>query len=129
MNDPTENLSDESAPFAYRCCKPWLLLESVDGEREIFLELARMVHSETVARYEDIAAAAKAGACRDMGFEAHSLKGTASAVGATELIALLQDIEHAGLKRGEPCSAEQLARLRQLLQLARNDMDTFLRTL
>jgi HPt (histidine-containing phosphotransfer) domain-containing protein len=118
-----------SAPFAYRCCTPWLLLESVDGEREIFLELARIVHTETMARYEDIAASAEAGACRDMGFEAHSLKGTVGAVGATELMALLQDIEHAGVKRGEPCSAEQLARLRQLLQLVRDDMDAFIRTL
>lgn len=117
-----------NAPVAYRCCKPWLLLESVDGERETFLELARIFRNETVSRYEDIAAAAEAGACGDMGFEAHSLKGTAGAVGATELMALLQDIEHAGLKRGQPCSAEQLARLRQLLQLARDDMDAFLRT-
>lgn len=113
----------------YRCSQPWLLLESVDHERDIFFDLAQVFRNETLARYDDIARHAAAGAFRDMAMEAHSLKGTVGTVGATELMALLFDIEQAGIKRAMPCSAEQLARLADLLAQVRADMDDFLRTL
>ena len=116
-------------PPVYRCCQPWLLLEAVDGERAVFLDLAQIFRQETVDRYDDIARASAAGAMRDLGFDAHSLKGTVGTVGASELVQLLQQIEDAGLKHLRPCSAGQLAQLRQLLQLARDDMDTFVASL
>jgi HPt (histidine-containing phosphotransfer) domain-containing protein len=118
-----------SSPPVYRCCQPALLLEAVDGDRAVFLELAQIFQQETVARFDDIVRASAAGALSDMGFEAHSLKGTVGAVGATGLVRLLQDIEHAGLKHAQPCTPEQLAQLQQLLQLARDDMASFVATL
>jgi HPt (histidine-containing phosphotransfer) domain-containing protein len=116
-------------PKAYRCSQPWLLLQSVDNERDIFIDLAQVFLHETLARYDDIARHAAAGACRDMAMEAHSLKGTIGTVGAAELMALLVEIEQAGIKRATPCSPEQLARLAELLAQVRDDMDDFLRTL
>jgi len=101
----------------------------VDGERDIFIELAQVFRNETLARHDDIARHAAAGACRDMALEAHSLKGTVGTVGATGIMALLVEIEQAGLKRNTPCSPEQLAQLGELLAQARDDMDDFLRTL
>lgn len=118
-----------ASPPVYRCCQPSLLLDAVEGDRAVFLDLAQIFHQETVARFEDIARASAAGALRDMGFEAHSLKGTVGAVGATALVALLQQIEHAGLKHLRECTAPELAQLQHLLQLARDDMDTFAATL
>ena len=116
-------------PNAYRCSQPWLLLQSVDNERHIFIDLAQVFRHETLARYDDIARHAAAGACREMAMEAHSLKGTIGTVGAAELMALLVDIEQGGIRRAMPCSAEQLARLARLLAQVRDDMDDFLRTL
>ena len=118
-----------STPHAYRCSQPWLLLQSVDNERDIFIDLAQLFRHETLARYDDIARHAAAGACCDMAMEAHSLKGTVGTVGAAELMALLVDIEQGGIKRAMPCNAEQLARLANLLAQVRDDMDDFLRTL
>jgi HPt (histidine-containing phosphotransfer) domain-containing protein len=118
-----------STPYAYRCSQPWLLLQSVDNERDIFIDLAQVFRHETLARYDDIARHAAAGAWRDMAMDAHSLKGTVGIVGAAELMALLVDIEQGGIKRAMPCSAEQLARLADLLAQVRDDMDDFLRTL
>ena len=109
----------------YRVCQPSLLLDAVDGDRAVFFELAEVFREESVSRYDDIARAAAAGALNDMGFEAHSLKGTVGAVGAQALVALLQDIEHAGLRHHRPCTGEQLAQLRELLQSARDDMARF----
>lgn len=118
-----------SASQAYRCSQPWLLLESVDNERDVFIDLAQVFRNETLARYDDIARHAAAGACRDMAMEAHSLKGTVGTVNAAEAMALLVEIEQAGMKRATPCSAEQLARLAELLAQTRADMDDFLLTL
>lgn len=109
----------------FRCCQPGLLFDAVDRDASMFFDLARVFHQETIARYEDIARASAAGAFSDMGHEAHSLKGTAGAVGAAGLVQLLQDIEHAGLQHRRPCSAGQLSQLRQLLQIARDDMDAY----
>lgn len=114
---------------AYRCSQPWLLLQSVDNEHDIFIDLAQVFRDETLARYDDIARHAAAGAWRDMAMEAHSLKGTVGTVGAAELMALLVEIEQAGVRRHMPCNAEQLARLSDLLAQVRDDMDDFLRTL
>ncbi|MFL6717853.1 MAG: Hpt domain-containing protein [Burkholderiaceae bacterium] len=116
-------------PNAYRCSQPWLLLQSVDNEHDIFIDLAQVFRDETLARYDDIARHAAAGAWRDMAMEAHSLKGTVGTVGAAELMALLVEIEQAGVRRHMPCNAEQLARLSDLLAQVRDDMDDFLRTL
>ena len=114
-----------ATPPVYRCCQPSLLLDAVEGDRTVFLELAQIFRQETVARFEDIARASAAGMLNDMGFEAHSLKGTVGTVGAAGLVVLLQRIEHAGLKQVRACTALELAQLRHLLQLARDDMDTF----
>lgn len=113
----------------YRCCQPGLLLDAVDGDADIFLDLARVFHDETIARFDDIARASAAGAFNEMGYEAHSLKGTVGAVGAAELVQLLQDIEHDGLRLRRPCSDAQLSALRQFLQQARHDMDAFVHML
>ena len=112
-------------PPVYRCCQPGLLFDAVDRDAVIFLDLAQVFHQETIARFDDIVRASAAGAFADMGYEAHSLKGTVGAVGAQALVALLQDIEHAGLRHHRPCTGEQLAQLRELLQSARDDMARF----
>lgn len=109
----------------YPFCQPALLLDAVDGDQVVFFELAEIFRQETFSRYDDIARAAAAGALNDMGFEAHSLKGTVVAVGAQALVALLQEIEHAGLRHHRPCTDAQLAQLRELLQGARDDMARF----
>ena len=118
-----------TAPGSYRCSRPWLLLESVDNEREVFIELAQVFCNETLARYDDIVRHVAARACRDMAFEAHSLKGTIGTVGADALMELLLEIEHAGMKRNALCSQAELERLSTLLSQARADMADFLRTL
>lgn len=114
---------------SYRCSRPWLLLESVDNERMVFIELAEVFRNETLARYDDIVRYVAAGACRNMAFEAHSLKGTVGTVGATALMELLLEIEQAGMTHNTLCSHSQLARLSMLLAQARDDMADFLRTL
>ena len=113
----------------FRCCQPGLLFEAVDRDAGVFLDLAQVFRHETIARFDQIAGASASGAYRDMGFEAHSLKGTVGAVGAAQLVQLLQDIESAGLERAKPCSDEQLLQLRQLLHCARDDMDAFVAVL
>lgn len=116
-------------PPVYRCCQPGLLFDAVDCDAVIFLDLAQVFHQETIARFDDIVRASAAGAFADMGYEAHSLKGTVGAVGATGLVQLLRDIETAGLEQRRPCTAEQLAQLQQQLQAARDDMAAFVATL
>jgi HPt (histidine-containing phosphotransfer) domain-containing protein len=111
---------------SYRCSRPGLLLDAVDGDVAIFRELAQIFIQETFARFDDIGRLSAAGRYAEMGQEAHSLKGTAVTVGADGLAQLLQQIEHAGLHHGRPCSAGQLSRLGELLQLAREDIDSFL---
>ena len=118
----------ETAPPA-RSCQPGLLLDAVDGDAAVFRHLAGIFLAETVARYDDIARHSAAGHYTGMGQEAHSLKGTAGTVGATELVQLLQQVEHAGLHERQPCSAAQLQRLALLLQHARADMTAFLAAL
>lgn len=112
-----------------RSCQPGLLLDAVDGDAAVFRQLAGIFLDETVARYDDIARHSAAGSYTGMGQEAHSLKGTAGTVGATELVQLLQQIERAGLHERQPCSAGQLQRLALLLQHARDDMTAFLAAL
>jgi HPt (histidine-containing phosphotransfer) domain-containing protein len=113
----------------YRCCRPGLLLEAVDGDATVFRELAQLLIRETFDRFNDIARFSAAGSLPEMGQEAHSLKGTAATVGADALVQLLQQIEQAGLERLSGCSAQQLAGLRGLLQGVREDMQCFLATL
>jgi HPt (histidine-containing phosphotransfer) domain-containing protein len=115
----------EHAP-SYRCSRPAMLLDAVGGDAVIFRELAQIFIQETFARYDDIVRLSAAGRYTEMGQEAHSLKGTALTVGADGLAQLLQQIEHAGLQNGLPCSAEQSSRLSELLQLARDDIGAFL---
>ena len=112
-----------------RCCQPGLLFDAVGGDAGVFLDLARLFDLETIARYDDIARASAAGAFSEMGHEAHSLKGTVGAVGAAELVRLLQDIEHNGLRHRRSCTDEQLSQLRELLQLARDDMHAYVAVL
>jgi HPt (histidine-containing phosphotransfer) domain-containing protein len=114
---------------SYRCSRPGLLLEAVDGDAAIFRDLAQLFIQETFARYDDIVRLSAAGRYTEMGQEAHSLKGTAGTVGADDLVELLQQIEQAGLHLGLPCSAAQLSRLDELLQFAREDIETFLTTI
>jgi HPt (histidine-containing phosphotransfer) domain-containing protein len=109
----------------YLCCQPGLLLDAVDGDTGIFLDLAKIFVDETIARHDDIARASAAGAFSEMGFEAHTLKGTVGAVGAAELVRLLQDIEHNGLRLRRACTHEQLSQLGELLQRARDDMHAY----
>ena len=118
----------ENTPV-YHVCQPALLLDAVDNDQAVFLELAEIFRQETFSRYEDIARACRAGALNDMGFEAHSLKGTVGSVGAQTLVALLQDIEHAGLRHHRACTEAQLAQLQTLLQGARDDMARFVAAL
>ena len=113
----------------YLCCQPGLLFDAVDRDVGIFLDLAKIFDDETIARHDDIARASAAGAFSEMGFEAHSLKGTVGAVGAAELVRLLQDIEHNGLRHRRSCTDEQLTRLGELLQLARDDMHAYVAVL
>ena len=109
----------------FHCCQPGLLFDAVDRDAGVFLDLARLFVQETIARVDDIERASSSGAFSDMGYAAHSLKGTVGAVGASGLVQLLQDIEHSGLRHSRPCTEPQLARLRQLLEIARNDMHAY----
>jgi HPt (histidine-containing phosphotransfer) domain-containing protein len=106
--------------------QPRLLLDAVDGDVTVFRGLAPLFFQETVDRYADIVRFSAAGRFADMGQEAHALKGTAVAVGASELVGVLQRIEHAGLRERVACDAGELARLGALLQLARDDMNAFI---
>ena len=119
MEDATSRPSSE----------PRLLLDAVDGDVAVFRDLAPIFYQETVDRYADIVRFSAAGRFGDMGQEAHALKGTAITIGATALVQLLQQIEEAGLRRRLPCSVAQRSRLSELLQLAREDMESFLGTL
>jgi HPt (histidine-containing phosphotransfer) domain-containing protein len=110
-------------------CEPRLLLELVNGDREIFRSLAGILDRETHLRFDDIASAAAAGDVRAMGIAAHALKGTVCNVGASELVSLLKAIEHAGLREARACEPAQLDALRLQLQLIRNEVDDFLRQL
>lgn len=114
---------------SYRCSRPGLLLDAVDGDAAIFRDLAQLFIQETFARHGDIVRLSAAGSYTEMGQEAHSLKGTAGTVGADDLVELLQQIEQAGLHHGLPCSAAQLSRLDELLHFAREDIETFLTTI
>ena len=114
---------------AYRSCQPGLLLDAVDGDATIFRELAALLFRETMDRFDDIDRYSGAGSFREMGEEAHSLKGTAGTVGADGLMQLLQQIEHAGLVQGRGCSPQQLAGLNALLRGVRDDLHSFLASL
>jgi len=109
--------------------EPRLLLDAVDGDVAVFRGLVPLFLQETVDRYADIVRFSEAGRFADMGQEAHALKGTAITIGATVLVQLLQQIEEGGLRRRIPCSVAQRSRLSELLQLAREDMESFLGTL
>ena len=117
-----------AAPL-YRCCRPGLLLEAVDNDVAVFRELALLFIRETIDRFDDIARFSAAGSLREMGQEAHSLKGKAATVGADTLVQLPQQIEQAGVQQRSGCNAQQLACLGQLLQGAREDMQFFPATL
>jgi HPt (histidine-containing phosphotransfer) domain-containing protein len=111
------------------CCQPGMLFDALDGDASVFLELAQVFDQETVARFDDIARASKCGAFSEMGYEAHSLKGTVAAVGAAELVRLLQDIEQDGLRHRRACSPAQLSQLGALLHRAREEMHAYIAVL
>jgi HPt (histidine-containing phosphotransfer) domain-containing protein len=112
--------------YAARACSPQMLLDVVNGDAQTFRALAAVLERETHLRGEAIAAAAAAGDARAMGFAAHTLKGTVSNVGAASAVALLQAIEHAGLREGRTCAGAQLEALNLVLQAIREEVGRFL---
>lgn len=103
-----------------------MLLDAVNGDREIFRSLAALLVRETHLRFDAIAAATTAGDARSMGFAAHTLKGSVANVGADSMVALLRAIEQAGLREGRVCEAEQLESLRLGLRTIRGEVHAFL---
>lgn len=110
-------------------CAPRLLLDTVNGDRDIFRSLAAILVRETHLRFDAIAAAASAGDARTMGFAAHGLKGTVSTVGAEAVVALLRAIEQSGLREGRICEKTQLDALRLGLGAIRDEVGHFLNQL
>jgi HPt (histidine-containing phosphotransfer) domain-containing protein len=74
-------------------CKPESLLDTVDGDREIFLTLCQIFFRESRKKLGEMREAATKGKFRELGELSHSLKGTAGPLDAGALVALLQSLE------------------------------------
>jgi HPt (histidine-containing phosphotransfer) domain-containing protein len=110
-------------------CTPRLLLDAVNGDRDIFRSLAVILVRETHLRFDAVASAAAAGDARTMGFAAHGLKGTVSTVGAEDVVTLLRAIEQAGLREGRVGEETQLEALHLGLGAIRDEVAHFLKQL
>jgi two-component system sensor histidine kinase/response regulator len=83
-------------------CRPQELLDTLGGDRAIFLELVEVFERESGAKLGAMQAAAAAADWPLLGRQAHALKGTVGPLAADALVRMLQQIE-------EDCRAGALA--------------------
>lgn len=106
----------------YTHCQPDFLLETVGGDREIFLELAEIFARESNDGFARLTLAAKAGDIGQMGYQSHSLKGTVGPLGASALVDMLFAIEEECEQRQCVCDDQRLACIEQELQQVQREM-------
>lgn len=94
-------------------------LARLGGDRELLGELYAAFAEDVPGKYDDLAAAVQAGDTSAIMKRAHSLKGSAAAVGATECRNLAVQLE----ARAEASDQEAL---QQLMQQLKTEMDQVL---
>ncbi|MBC7502704.1 MAG: Hpt domain-containing protein [Herminiimonas sp.] len=110
----------------YTHCKPALLLDTVGGDREVFLELAEIFVRESTECLAHLTSAAQAGNIVQMGYQSHSLKGTVGPLGANTLTAMLFAIEEECSRKECVCDKQRLARILTELQQVNREMQHYI---
>jgi HPt (histidine-containing phosphotransfer) domain-containing protein len=109
-----------------RHCMPELLLETVDGDKEIFLELAEIFFREGDGKFSGLKAAAAAGDLGKLGHESHSLKGVVGPLGAAKLVEMLQALENDCNQGKCVCDAVRISGIDEELSQVRTEMQEFM---
>ncbi len=107
-------------------CRPALMLEIVDGDREIFLQLAEIFRRESVVIFERMRTAAAAADLKELGSQSHSLKGTVGPLEADELVKMLLQIEDECNERQCICDESRLSMIANELNQVRIELQQFI---
>lgn len=77
----------------YSYCNPTVLLDTVGGDRALFLMMTDIFFRECAAKWSALQQAAAAQDVRAAGRHSHALKGTVGPLAATTLLNLLEQLE------------------------------------
>jgi HPt (histidine-containing phosphotransfer) domain-containing protein len=110
-------------------CSPEILLEMAGNDREIFLQLVEIFFRESRNQFVELKSAAAAGDLMRCGNHSHSLKGTVGALGADNLVKMLQKLEDDCHQKRGNCGAERVAMMSDELNRVRIEVRQFVATL
>lgn len=107
-------------------CAPEILLEMAGENSDIFIQLIEIFFRESRNQFTEIKSAAAIGDIVKCGNHCHSLKGTVGALGADNLVQMLQKLEDdCNQKRGD-CGAARIAMLSDELHRVRTEVQKFI---
>lgn len=110
----------------YHYIDPIVLFEAMGADLESFRDLSRIFLNIGPPMLGLLKQAILIGDCKDVAYESHSLKGTTSLVGATELTRVLQEIENLS-RNGAIASIEpHIAELTRLFDIVMQEVQTSL---
>jgi HPt (histidine-containing phosphotransfer) domain-containing protein len=110
----------------YHYIDPIVLFEAMGADLESFRDLSRIFLNIGPPMLGLLKQAILTGDCKDVAYESHSLKGTTSLVGATELTRVLQEIENLS-RSGDIASIEpHIAELTRLFDIVMQEVQTSL---
>lgn len=113
----------------YSHCQPELLLDTVGGDQEVFLELAGIFMSESDTKFDKLRAAAAAADLQQMAYFSHSLKGIVGPLGALALMEMFFSIERECQSGACRCDDKRLSVIGDELDLVQREMRRFIERL
>lgn len=97
-----------------------------DGDQELYLEVLAMFHEQLTTEFADLPQRLRADITSDVARQAHTLKGSASSVGATHLAMAAQMIDQRIKEGSTTLEVELLDRLNTSIQAALSELNTIL---
>ncbi len=110
---------------SYRHSQPGMLLETVSGDLEVFLELNAIFTREGASKFEQLCLAAAAGDLEQLGYQSHSLRGTVGPLGADALLQMLLDLENECERKQCICDQKRLSVIEEELNQVRREMQQY----
>lgn len=114
---------------AYKHCNPFLLMETVDNDHEVFLQLHEIFLRDGMEKFERMTQTASTGDLDHLGRASHALKGTVGPLGANQLVKMLQEIEDECNHHRCLCGQERLDLIRMEMEAVKREMDHFVQNL
>jgi hypothetical protein len=110
----------------YLFCRPAELLETVGGQRAIFLQLVEIFKRDGAEKLADMRQATLQGDLARLAFSSHAFKGTVGPVGCDPLIGELVRIEEE-CRRGQcSCDERVFAGIELQLRQVENELQRFI---